>query len=282
MKHSISILIILLLCVASCAAYPLSPGDPTIQTSLDYLRDCQKSDGGFGEVGRESSPGTSSWAIMAAVAAGEDPREWVKDGNSTIDYLRSMNDEIMAKGGTVDIARTLLTLVAVGEDPRSFCGTDYVAELKSRVKPGGQAGDHVFTTIWTIIALASVGEDTDASAAWLASQQNADGGFPWTPGAESDPDDTGAALEALAAAGVSPDAAVVQDALASSKESSLRTVVSTTGEQALQTPHQMPGSSRVLLPQEATLQSGEWVRRVWLTTSSACRTPTDRSATPLT
>lgn len=54
---------------------------------------------------------------MAAVAAGEDPREWVKDGNSTIDYLRSMNDEIMAKGGTVDIARTLLTLVAVGEDP---------------------------------------------------------------------------------------------------------------------------------------------------------------------
>ncbi|MFY9133510.1 MAG: helical backbone metal receptor [Candidatus Methanoculleus thermohydrogenotrophicum] len=214
MKHSISILIILLLCVASCAAYPLSPGDPTIQTSLDYLRDCQKSDGGFGEVGRESSPGTSSWAIMAAVAAGEDPREWVKDGNSTIDYLRSMNDEIMAKGGTVDIARTLLTLVAVGEDPRSFCGTDYVAELKSRVKPGGQAGDHVFTTIWTIIALASVGEDTDASAAWLASQQNADGGFPWTPGAESDPDDTGAALEALAAAGVSPDAAVVQDALA--------------------------------------------------------------------
>jgi len=221
MKHAISILLTLLLCVASCGAYPLDPGDPAIRASLDYLRDCQKSDGGFGEAGRESSPGTSSWAIMAAVAAGEDPRGWVKDGNSTVDYLRSMNDDILAKGGTVDIARTILTLVAIEEDPRAFCGTDYVAELESRVKPGGQAGDHVFTTIWTIIALASVGEETGASAAWLASQQNADGGFPWTPGAESDPDDTGAALEAFAAAGVSRDAAVVQGALAYLKEEQL-------------------------------------------------------------
>jgi len=214
MKRIGSILLILLLCVASCGAYPLNTGDPAIQTSLNYLRSCQKDDGGFGEAGRESSPGTTSWAIMAAVAAGEDPRMWVKNGNSTIDYLRSMNDEILAKGGTVDIARTILTLVAVGEDPRAFSGTDYVAELKSRVKSDGQAGDHVYTTIWTIIALASVGEDAGTSAGWLMSRQNPDGGFPWTPGAESDPDDTGAALEALAAAGIPHDAAAVQNALA--------------------------------------------------------------------
>ncbi|MCK9278048.1 MAG: helical backbone metal receptor [Methanoculleus sp.] len=214
MRRIGSILLILLLCIASCGAYPLNTGDQAIQSSLDYLRSCQKDDGGFGEAGRESSPGTTSWAIMAAVAAGEDPRTWVKNGNSTIDYLRSMNDEILAKGGTVDIARTILTLVAVEEDPRTFSGTDYVAELKSRVKSDGQAGDHVYTTIWTTIALASVSEDAGTSAGWLISQQNADGGFPWTPGAESDPDDTGAALEALAAAGISHDAATVQNALA--------------------------------------------------------------------
>jgi iron complex transport system substrate-binding protein len=206
--------LILLLCVASCGAYPLNTDDPSIQVSIDYIRGCQKSDGGFGEIGRESSPGTTSWVIMAAVAAGEDPRNWANGGNSTIDYLRSMNDEILAKGGTVDIARTILTLVAIGEDPRAFCGTDYVTELKSRVKLDGQAGDHVYTTIWTIIALASVGEDTDSSAAWLIARQNTDGGFPWTPGAESDPDDTGAALEALAASGVPSNATVVQKALA--------------------------------------------------------------------
>jgi len=70
-------LFILLLCVVSCGAYPLNTDDPGIQASVDYIRGCQKSDGGFGEIGRESSPGTTSWVIMAAVAAGEDPREWV-------------------------------------------------------------------------------------------------------------------------------------------------------------------------------------------------------------
>ncbi|MDK2990509.1 MAG: hypothetical protein PWR16_2038 [Methanoculleus sp.] len=214
MKRIGSILLILLLCIASCGAYPLNANDPSIQTSLDYLRTCQKDDGGFGETGRESSPGTTSWAIMAAVAAGEDPRTWAKNGNSTVDYLRSMNDEILAKGGTVELARTILTLVAIGEDPRIFFGTDYVAELQSHVKPNGQVGDHVYTTIWTIIALASVDEDVRRSVDWLMSQQNTDGGFPWTPGAESDPDDTGAALEALAAAGIARDSAAVQKALA--------------------------------------------------------------------
>lgn len=214
MKHIIGILLTLLLCTASCSAYPLDSGDPAVQVSLDYLRSCQKDDGGFGETGRESSPGTTSWAIMAIVAAGGDPHTWIKNGNSTIDYHRSMNDEILAKGGSVDIARTILTLVAVGEDPRAFCGTDYVAELRSHVKASGQAGDHVYTTIWATIALASAGEDAKRSADWLISRQNADGGFPWTPGAESDPDDTGAALEALAAAGIPRDAPAVQKGLA--------------------------------------------------------------------
>ena len=66
---------------------------------MDYLQSCQKDDGGFGEAGRESSPGTTSWAIMAIVAAGDDPRTWVKNGNSTVDYLRSMNAEILQKAG---------------------------------------------------------------------------------------------------------------------------------------------------------------------------------------
>ncbi len=209
----IGCILLILLCIGACSAYPLSPTDPSIVSAVDYLRTCQKDDGGFGEAGRESSPGTTSWAIMAIAAAGDDPRTWVKNGNSTVDYHRSMNAEILSKGGTTDIARTILTLLVLDEDPRKFCETDYVAELKQKIKPDGQAGDHVYTTIWTIVALASVGEDTDASVEWLTAQQNPDGGFPWTQGAESDPDDTGAALEALEAAGVPENAAVVQKAL---------------------------------------------------------------------
>ena len=39
------------------------------------------------------------------------------------------------------------------------------------------------------------------AAGWLAGARNADGGFGFVPRAESDVDDTGAALQALAAAG---------------------------------------------------------------------------------
>jgi iron complex transport system substrate-binding protein len=213
MKRAVVVFLLLLVGVGVCGAYPMGPDDPAVRSAMDYLHGCQKSDGGFGEAGRGSDPGTTSWALMAIVSAGEDPRAWVKDGNSTLDYQRMMSDQIIAKGGTTDIARTILTLVAAGEDPRSFAGTDYVAALKGLVKPNGQAGDHVYTTFWTVIALASVEEPVDASVQYLVSQQNADGGFPWTPGTDSDPDDTGAALMALGAAGVPDEAAVVRRAV---------------------------------------------------------------------
>lgn len=212
-RVALCMLIILLLCIGYGAAYPLHKDDQSIRDAIEYLRSSQKDDGGFGEVGRESSPGTTSWAILAIYAAGEDPRTWIEGGKSTVDYLKKMNADTIAKGGTTDIARTILTLHAVSEDPRSFYGIDYVQDLKSRVKPDGQAGDHVYTTIWTVIALASVGEDTTRSVSWLKSAQNADGGFPWTIGAESDPDDTGATLQALMAAGVSRDDPAVRKAV---------------------------------------------------------------------
>jgi len=213
-KYLISLLCVLLLCIGCSGAYPLHQEDDAVRNALDYLRTCQQEDGGFGEAGRGSSPGTTSWAILAIYAAGEEPRTWVRNGHSPVDYLTMMNKETIEKGGTTDIARTILTLHAVSEDPRNFHGINYVQDLKSRVKPNGQAGDHVYTTIWTIIGLASVGEDTSRSVSWFKSAQNPDGGFPWTPGAESDPDDTGAALQALIAGGVSPDDPAIRNAVA--------------------------------------------------------------------
>lgn len=213
MKRFTLLVLLLLLGVGACSASPVGPDDPSIQGALDYLHACQKSDGGFGAADRGSDPGTTSWAVMAIACAGQNARSWEKNGNSTLDYQRTMHDQIIAKGGTTDIARTILTLVALGEEPRSFSGTDYVAMLKGMVKPNGQAGDHVYTTIWAVIALASVGEPTETSVEWLVAQQNADGGFPWTPGTESDPDDTGAALMALSTTGVLGHSTVVRRAV---------------------------------------------------------------------
>ena len=79
MRRSIGILLVLLLCIAACstaAAYPYGAGDTTVQGGLDYIRSCQRDDGGFAEEGRDTNPGTSWFAVMAIVAAGEDPHNW--------------------------------------------------------------------------------------------------------------------------------------------------------------------------------------------------------------
>lgn len=181
--------------------YPLGLSDQSITGSMDYLRTCQNPDGGFGELDRESNAATSTWVIMTIVAAGENPADWKVDGTSSLDYLKTLVPETVELDGTSETAKMVLTLVSVGEDPRNYEGVDFVEMLKSKEKESGQCGDHIYTTNWAILALSAAGEDTSKPVEWLESQQNADGGFAWALGAESDNDDTASALMALCSAG---------------------------------------------------------------------------------
>ncbi|MBN1194600.1 MAG: ABC transporter substrate-binding protein [Methanomicrobiaceae archaeon] len=206
-------IILSLLLIGTVAAYPYAPGDSEITRSFDYLHTCQNTDGGFGEAGRASNPGTSTWVLMALAAAGEDPREWRAGGSSSIDYLRDIAEETVAIDGTAETAKMVLTIIAIGEDPGMFEGTDFVELLKAKQQSGGRFGDHIYTTNWGMLALAAAGEDTASSVAWLKNQQNGDGGFGWTPGAESDSDDTASAVMALIAAGEPRTSPAIQKAL---------------------------------------------------------------------
>jgi hypothetical protein len=149
---------------------------------------------------------------MALVAAKQDPHSWVKNA-SPIDYIRNNLNESLGKMGTADYARTILALIASNENPENFSGIDLVSMLKSKVKPDGQIGDFIYTTIWGIIALKACNEDVTKSVEWLKQQQNADGGFAWAVGEESDYDDTAAAIQALMAAGEPRDSEVTRRAL---------------------------------------------------------------------
>ncbi len=193
------------------AGFPLNTSDEEVADALDYLHSCQRENGGFAEEGRETNPGTSFYATMAIVAAGEDPSAWTVNGTSAADYWISDEAE---SDGTAEIARMVTLIVALGEDPRNFAGTDYLAQVQQRMGADGHFGDHIYTHYWGMFALAAAGENTSLSAEWLKSQQNDDGGFGWTPGAESDPDDTAASIMALIAAGEPADSATVRDALA--------------------------------------------------------------------
>lgn len=207
--------ILILLCTACCAlgaAHPMDMADPAVQKSLDYIRSCQQADGGFAEEGRETNPGTSWFAVMAIVAAGEDPHTWTVNGTSAIDYWIN-NEEASKPEGTAELGKMVTLIAAAGEDPHSFGGHDHLADLKGRMKPDGQFGDFVYTTYWGLLGLAAAGEKTEIPAAWLKSQQNEDGGYGWMPGAESDSDDTAAVVMALLAAGEPKNSPAVAKAL---------------------------------------------------------------------
>ncbi|MDK2975436.1 MAG: hypothetical protein PWP08_1807 [Methanofollis sp.] len=206
---------IFLLCVAwisVAAAYPYETTDSAIQNGLDSIRSCQHDDGGFAEAGRSTNPGTSWFAVMAIVAAGEDPHEWTVNGTSAIDYWKSAEDAVKPEG-TAELGKMVTLVAAAGEDPHAFNGHDYAAELKERMKSDGQFGDFVYTTYWGVFGLVSAGEDVSTSVDWLKSQQNEDGGYGWMPGAESDSDDTAAVIMALIAAGEEATTPAVADAL---------------------------------------------------------------------
>jgi iron complex transport system substrate-binding protein len=211
LRSTVVLIFFLALITGASPAFPLNTSDEEVAEALDYLHSCQRENGGFAEEGRETNPGTSFYATMAIVVAGEDPETCTVNGTSAADYWRSGE---VKSDGTAEIARMVTLIVALGEDPRDFAGTDYLAQVQERMGDDGHFGDHIYTHYWGMFALAAAGEDAASSAEWLKSQQNNDGGFGWTPGTESDPDDTAASIMALIAAGEPVHSATVRDALA--------------------------------------------------------------------
>jgi energy-coupling factor transport system substrate-specific component len=177
-----------------------------------YLEGAQNADGGFGgEPGERSSELYSSWAAIGLAAAGRDPLSLAPHGRSVLDALAG---EASTLEGTGDMERTILALHACGVPARSLGAIPLEADLLHARRPDGSFGGQVNLTAFAILALRAEGRAPSdpaiqAAARWLAEQQNADGGFGFAArGAGSEVDDTGAVLQAIAAAGVSPDGLV--------------------------------------------------------------------------
>jgi len=68
-----------------------------VQKALEYIKSCQVDDGGFcsGWTGRKSNISSSSWAVMAIRAAGQDPNsiDWSVNGKTGIDYIGALQSE---------------------------------------------------------------------------------------------------------------------------------------------------------------------------------------------
>ena len=189
--------------------------DVSISKALNFLRGIQQSDGAVSDFV------TSSWAVMAIAAAGEDPHDWKRSsGQSIVDYLIA-NRHQLKLDKALDSSRFILAMTAADENPRNINGVDYVAKLQN-LSVNGQIGYEAWVNddFWAVLALISADEAATStvvheSVEFIKEHQNADGGWGWGRKGvtASDVDDTAAAIMALVSAGEDRSSEVVENAL---------------------------------------------------------------------
>jgi hypothetical protein len=208
-----------LLLAASAAAAPNPANQASLDRTVRYLQEAQLPSGGFAATG-EPGQITSAWTTIALAAAGVNPQDQRRPGGvDAFSYLAANYGRGVAETECAPIActtifeRELMVVNAAGADPHAFGGVDLVAQLLARARPdgsfphvpGGQPG--VNDTIFAVFGLAPI-EEPAAQAAigpaadWIESLQHANGGWAWNAtGTRDEVDMTGAAIQALIAAG---------------------------------------------------------------------------------
>jgi hypothetical protein len=125
--------------------------------------------------------------VLGLRAAGVDPSP------ATSEYLRRADWRT-----ATEVALAVIALSAVGEAPAPL-----VARLRALVRPSGAIGPTLNATVWGALALrASGAEIPPATVRLLLARQTRSGGWSWAAGVAPDSNDTAAAVQALAAAGV--------------------------------------------------------------------------------
>jgi energy-coupling factor transport system substrate-specific component len=189
-----------------------------LASEIAYLQHAQNADGGFGAApGQESSELYSAWVAMGLAAARRDPLSLKREGHDVLDELRG---EASTLRGAGDLERTILALRACGVSTHALPGGDPVARLLKLQTANGSFAGQSNLTAFGVFALRAAGygprsHPVRSALGWLRRQQDADGGYGFTArGGPSDVDDTGAALQALAAGDEVHQGTTLQRALA--------------------------------------------------------------------
>lgn len=184
---------------ASAARIDLAP-------EVSYLIAAQNTDGGWGAApGQPTSELYTAWAAIGLEAAGRNPQSVRRDGHTALDALRAQAGTLEGAG---DYERTMLALRACDAPVGTLAGKNLLAGLLRYREGDGAFANQVNITAFAIFALRAAGRGASdpavrAAGAWIARQQNPNGGFGFdTRGTASDVDDTAAALQALIAAGI--------------------------------------------------------------------------------
>jgi energy-coupling factor transport system substrate-specific component len=182
-----------------------APSGARAASPAGFLARAQNRDGGFGDrPGLGSAPTFTAWATLGLAAQGHNPADVRRHGGrSALDYARRGARSLSIAG---DIERALLVAGAAGVSARHFGGRDLIGALLRHRRHDGSFDSQVNLTAFAVLGLRGAGVGVSsptvrAAARWLTRQENSDGGFNFLGrGGGSDIDDTGAVLQALAAA----------------------------------------------------------------------------------
>ncbi|MFC2036508.1 prenyltransferase/squalene oxidase repeat-containing protein [Chloroflexota bacterium] len=212
-----TIIVTLALAALLASALPVLAAADT-DAALDYLTAQQNADGGFGSgFSPDSTVGSTADAVLAIVAVEGDPATFDSGGSTPVSYL-AVNASSAATGG--DLAKLILAVIAIGENPREFGGVDSVTKLESMLAAGGKIGGEMDTLVGhslAILALKSALRPVPAEAIdYVKNAQQESGAWAWDGSAEtaSDTNTTAFAVQALVAADGAASSDAVSHALA--------------------------------------------------------------------
>jgi prenyltransferase beta subunit len=224
MRRAVTVIVIGAMLAAAGPALARTPeGQAVIDSTVRFLQERQRGDGGFAEPGGEPSQSINAWVALALASAGINPQDQARCGTDLytflVDHFQEGLEEEQAwpQIATTAFERELLVVDAAGTEPHNFAGYDLVGQILSRqlvdgsfpyVPEGQQGGAN--DTIFAILALSPIHEPEieraiAAAREWVVGAQDEDGGWYYSgKSAVSEVDMTGAALEALVAAGPPP------------------------------------------------------------------------------
>jgi Prenyltransferase and squalene oxidase repeat len=157
-------------------------------TALSFVQGRAQPDGGYAEPAGHSTVGLTATAVLALRAAGAPVPAAART------YLQAHES---------GLTPTELELATMAEAVSGGASPSLLDALHSLERPSGAIGPALNSTFWGVLALRQAGEPAPAPAVrFILRGQARSGGFSWIAGVRPDNDDTAAAVEALAAAGV--------------------------------------------------------------------------------
>ncbi|MDX1416801.1 MAG: hypothetical protein R3293_21545, partial [Candidatus Promineifilaceae bacterium] len=213
---------------------PFTDQRQSIEQGVTWLiENNQNEDGGYGRNPGtdlpESSPAATLDPILAVAGAGYNPAApYLGHLNTPIGYLAENAAGLAAYAETSGggAGKTVLALVAAGQDPFSFAGEDWVLKVTSQYSPttGQYNTNDAFNQSLAILALAAVNQAVpDAALNWLKSIQAGDGSWDDGFGTDMNSDATAMSIMALSAAGIMPGDVELDKALQFLQNSQLPT-----------------------------------------------------------